>query len=107
MKAFAARRAAGKLNERGGKPQRVRPGPALRALGKRHDIHPRDTYAALYSSRDMLAEWAELNAELYGHPVLGEVDTERGVIGVYDLRPQHARAGVKLTPPEMPDDWRP
>lgn len=100
----AERRA--RLTEQHGQPRRHDHAGALRLLGQRGQVHPRDVVAHLYRDQDAAQAWLGSNAAHYGHPPLGAVTVEGlGVVGVIDLRPSLAAHGVAATDPALPDDW--
>jgi hypothetical protein len=97
-----------RLIEEHGQPRRHDAGGALRLLGCRAAVHPRDVIASAYQDQAAAAAWAESNLAHYGHPSLGAVTVEGvGVVGVLDLRPALAAHGVPPTDPARPDGWLP
>lgn len=80
---------------------------ALRLVGKRNEIHPRDAHAFVYPSQEAADAFATANVE--GH----DIDTwhtalDSGeVLGVLDLRRSLKRLGNTITDPSLPDNWRP
>jgi hypothetical protein len=105
MNDWEARLRKHQLVQAGGQPRHVPEAPALRALGLRGQVHPLDAHACLYSSAQMAAAWAQLNLDHYGHPSLGILVVEGGVIGVIDLRPALAAHGCLPVPPGQPDHY--
>lgn len=102
----AARRAW--LAELFGLPRRFAAAEALRLLGLRHQVHPRDVVAWAYPDRGAADAWADSNWEHYRHPRLGCLPVEgAGVVGVTDLRPELAAHGCEATDPALPDGWWP
>lgn len=102
----ATRRA--RLAEAFGRPRRFVAADALRLLGLREAVHPRDALAYAYHDRRAADAWAASNWEHYRHPLLGCLVVEgAGVVGAYDLRPMLAAHGCELTDPGLPDDWCP
>jgi hypothetical protein len=90
-----------------GKPRSVDVAAALRLIGKRDQVHPRDAVAFAYRDHRAAQAWAASNLEHYGHPSLGWDVGGDAVIGVIDLRPELFRHGAGLTSPSRPDDWLP
>lgn len=101
------------LIARYGQPAQVDRAGALRLLGLRDAVHPRDVVAFLYRDQAAAGAFAASNAEHQGIPSLGTCLAEGGVVGVLDLRPELARhaqqAGQswEFTDPALPDDWQP
>jgi hypothetical protein len=77
-----------RLVARYGKPEMVSAAEALRALGKRDEIHPDDVCAFLHRSQEAFAAFAESNRTHNGLETYGPLVTDAGVIGVVDLRSQ-------------------
>jgi hypothetical protein len=90
-----------------GLPRRADPGGALRVLGKRDLVHPRDVIAFVYRDQAAAEAWAASNVAHYGHPSLGLTPVDGGVLGVLDLRGVLECHGVAVTDPAEPDDWLP
>lgn len=112
----ARRRAA--LTARHGQPRSLgRPAEtaaALRALGLRGRVHPRDAFAFAYRDAAAAAAWQQATLTHHDTPSLGTCAAEGGgVTGVYDLRPalagiaQDAGRSWAYTDPALPDDWTP
>jgi hypothetical protein len=80
-------------------------GMALRLIGRRHEIHPRDVVA--FRHRHVgVADLSEfLNREWYGHEIAGRVMLDNGILIVLDLRPSLRRQNIPVTDPVRPDDW--
>lgn len=79
---------------------------ALRLIGKRAEVHPRDVVAFAYRDQAAADAYTAANLERYGHPSLGMAVFGDEVIGVLDLRPGLASQGIGLISPLRPDDWR-
>ena len=91
-----------------GRPARFSSGEALRLLGLRDQVHPRDVIAWAYRDRAAANAWAYADWACYRHPSLGTVLAEgAGWVGVTDLRPMLMEHGCESTAPAMPDDWEP
>jgi hypothetical protein len=75
----------------------------LRALGLRDQIHPRDAACFAYPSAQVFEESAKRDREIHGNDVLGPFETEGGLVGVVDIRPQLRSHGVPVTDPAGPD----
>jgi len=60
----------------------------LRHLGLRDQIHPLDAFVYAFPDREAYEESAKRDRELYGNDVLGPYETEAGVVGIVDIRPQ-------------------
>jgi hypothetical protein len=101
------RRVRAELWHQYGRPKAADTAMALRLLGKRDEVHPRDAFACVYSSREAAEAFREANREHWGHPSLGIVVVDGGVLGVSDLRPALRGFGAEPTNPALPDDWRP
>jgi hypothetical protein len=85
---------------------------ALRLLGLRGQVHPRDAYAFTYRDQAAADAWQAATLDHHGVPSLGTAAVDGAVVGVYDLRPALARlAGLPpaavATPPGLPDGWVP
>lgn len=76
-------------------------GDALRHLGLRDTIHPRDVWASLFPSQEVADAFALANLEEHGHLNLGSYATGEGVVGVCDLR--NSLLG-DVTDPSEPDE---
>jgi hypothetical protein len=77
----------------------------LRYLGLRDQIHPFDVVAFVYPDRACFDASAKRDRELYGNDVLGPWETEAGLVGIVDMRPQMlAGWGMAPTDPALPDD---
>lgn len=74
-----------------GDPERISHGDALRALGLRGQVHPKDVTAVRFGSEEEAHSFRALTGG--GSPLLG-------IVAVYDLRPVTERA----TDPALPDD---
>jgi hypothetical protein len=97
-----------KLVREHGQPKGVDAGLALRLLGRRHEVHPRDVVAFVYPSVEAERAYAEANEENWGHGRLGPMPVDGGILGVTDLRPVQKRDwGIEPTDPALPDNWRP
>jgi hypothetical protein len=79
-------------------------GDALRKLGLREEVHPRDVVGFRYATQEGWDESARSNLEHHGHADLGSFATGDGVTGLLDTR--HCMSGA-LTGPWLPDDWDP
>lgn len=90
-----------------GKPAPAEPGAALRLLGLRHQVHPRDVRAHVYRDQPAADAWAAANRDLHGYPFLGTAPCAGGITGVIDLRPSLRAHGVTPTDPALPDTWLP
>lgn len=91
-----------------GSPAPFNGGEALRLLGRRGHVHPRDAFAFLYADRWACAAWQAATAIWHGVPALGTYLLETGqVVGVYDLRPALAEFGAAATDPALADQWEP
>lgn len=101
-----ARAVADRLIERYGRPQPVDAGLALRLVGKRAEIHPRDVYASVCALAEAADMFAEANRRYYGHEVY-RAPVDGGVLQVVDLRGALVREGCEPTDPSLPDEWRP
>lgn len=95
------------LRAKYGAPEKVPTADALRWIGKRDEVHPRDAVAFRYPSHEAAEAFAAVNAEHHGVPNLGILETAEGWIGVLDLRPQLMEHGSPVTYPELPDNWAP
>jgi hypothetical protein len=80
---------------------------ALRLIGKRDQVHPRDAAAFAYRDRAAADAYAASNAEHNGIPSLGTAVKGDEIIGVLDLRGTLAEHGAEPTDPRLPDDWKP
>jgi hypothetical protein len=81
---------------------------ALRLLGQRAQVHPRDAYAFAYRDQAAADAWQAATRTHHGIPSLGTAPSDAGVIGVYDLRPALAgEFGAPVTDPGLPDGWTP
>lgn len=100
-------RVRAELVGRYGEPARVDNAAALRLLGRRDEVHPRDVSACVYQSREAAQAWADANREHWRHPSLGIVAVDGGVLGVTDLRSALREFGTKPTDPTWSDDWTP
>jgi hypothetical protein len=80
-------------------------GDALRKLGLRDQVHPRDVVGFRYATQEGWDESARSNLEHHGHADLGSFVTGEGVTGLVDIR--HAMPEGQLTDPSKPDDWDP
>jgi hypothetical protein len=90
------------LAARYGAPRWADRSAALRLLGLRGQVHPRDVAAFAYRDRAAADAWARSNLDHHGYPSLGTVIAGGEVIGVTDLRPARAEP----TDPALPDDWQ-
>ena len=91
-----------------GQPAPVAAGLALRVLGRRGDVHPRDVAAFAYRDQAAAGAWMAATLAHQAIPHLGTAQLDDGrVVGVYDLRPVLDLGGVPLTSPHLPDDWTP
>src|SRR5205807_9953271 len=97
------------LAARHGLPAPADPGDALRLIGARAQVHPRDVVAFVYRDDAAADAYAASNADHYGLPLLGRAAPAAGggVVGVLDLRPELTRRGLPETPPDLPDGWPP
>ena len=94
------------LIDRYGQPRLYPAARALRLLGQRNHIHPRDVVAFTYRDQAAADAWQTANWENHQHPWLGSIPAEdTGVIGVIDLRAALTRTGHPLTDPALPDNW--
>lgn len=91
------------LEDAHGRPVLAGAGDALRLLGLRDRVHPLDVIAFVYRDQAAADAWAASNADHYGHPCLGTIPVDGGVLGVLDLRPALAREGVGPKDPAEPD----
>lgn len=73
-------------------------------LGLRGELHPFDAVAFSYPSREVFEEIVRRDRDL-GNDVLGPYETEAGIVGVVDMRPQMQANGAPATDPSLPDDW--
>lgn len=80
-------------------------GMALRLIGRRHEIHPRDVVAFRHRSEGVADLSEFLNREWYGHEIAGRVMLDNGILIVLDLRPLLRRMGSPVTDPARPDGW--
>jgi len=90
-----------------GKHATIPTGVALRLIGKREEVHPRDAWACVWRDAALAEFSCQANREHYGHRVWGPVMTDGGLLEVVDLRPALEREGLRLTDPALPDDWKP
>jgi hypothetical protein len=97
----------GKLRAHHGGGRRVDTGAALRLIGKRDEVHPRDAIAFAYRDHAAARAYASANLELYGHPSLGTGIGGDEIIVVHDLRPSFTTHCLGVTAPGHPDDWPP
>jgi hypothetical protein len=81
-------------------------GTALRVIGERRNVHPRDVVAFLHGSQEHAQMYVDANQERWGHPSWGPVLTESGWLEVVDLRPALALHDIEPTDPALPDAWR-
>jgi hypothetical protein len=82
---------------------------ALRDHGLRDQIHPDDAVAFIYPSREVFEASAKRDREIHGNDVHGPFETEAGLVGIVDMRPQFRGTGVTATDPGLPDiitEWR-
>ena len=96
-----------RLIERYGRPKPVDAGEALRLIGKRDEVHPRDVIACVYQGDEAVDAFLDVNHRHEGMVSIGRVTVEDGVLAVTDLRPQLRRMGSMVTDPALPDDYRP
>jgi hypothetical protein len=90
-----------------GQPESVDTAAALRLIGKREEVHPRDAHAFRYQSVEAAEAYASANLEHWGHPTLGaHVGEDGSVVGVLDFRPQLASLDREPTDPSLPDDGK-
>lgn len=75
----------------------------LRCLGLRGQIHPVDALAWQFPDRESFEASAARDREVHGNDVLGPYETDAGVIGITDIRPQLRKQGCPVTSPELPD----
>lgn len=91
-----------------GCPARFDAAAALRLLGLRREVHPRDVIAWAYRDQAAADGWAASNRVHYRHESLGTALVEgAGVVGVTDLRPMLTAHGCPVTDPARPDGWYP
>lgn len=76
----------------------------LRAVGLRDQIHPQDAVCFTFPDRATFEASAKRDREIHGNDVHGPYETEGGVIGVVDMRPQLRRIGGLPADPAEPDD---
>jgi hypothetical protein len=86
-------------------PQRIPSAHALRIVGRRSEIHPRDAVAFRYGSHEMADLSEYLNREFYGNEIAGRVMLDNGILLVIDLRPVVRRLGCSPADPALPDSW--
>jgi len=77
---------------------------ALRHLGLRDQIHPYDAFVFAFPDREAFEASAKRDREINGHDVLGPYETEAGVVGICDIRPQLRAHGLAAIDPALPDD---
>lgn len=88
-----------------GRPQAVTDtAAALRLIGKRDQVHPRDAMAYTYRDQAAADAYAASNAEHNDIPSLGTAAIDGAVVGVLDLRP--LLTATEATDPRRPDDWQ-
>lgn len=80
---------------------------ALRRAGLRDQIHPLDAVAFIYPNRKYFEVSAKRDREEHGNEVTGPIETEDGLLGIVDIRPQFREMGIMITPPSLPDDYAP
>jgi hypothetical protein len=96
------------LTARHGPASPVPAAAALRLLGVRAQVHPRDAKAFAYRDRAAAEAWAASTAAHCGVTSLGLVPAEGlGWVGAYDLRPALLAHWTAATDPQLPDDWTP
>lgn len=89
------------------KARRLDSAQVLREHGLRDKIHPVDAFAFEYPDRAYFDESAARDRENNGNDVHGPWETETGAVGIVDIRPQLASAGIAGTDPALPDDYMP
>lgn len=90
-----------------GNPKIVDTAWALRMLGKRDEIHPRNAFAAVYPSEEAAQAYADANSEHWGYVSVGRIPVDGGILGVTDLRRAWRDLDHPITDPALPDDWKP
>lgn len=80
---------------------------ALRRAGLRDEIHPLDAVAFIYPDREYFEASAKRDRENHHNDVHGPFETEDGLLGIVDMRPQLRQQGVACTHPRLPDDYAP
>jgi hypothetical protein len=89
------------------KAQRTDTAAALRTAGLREEIHPIDAVAFIYPGRAYFDRSAARDREIHGNDVHGPFETEAGLLGIVDMRPQLREHGILVTDPTMPDGCTP
>jgi hypothetical protein len=83
-----------------GYPERADAGDALRAVGKRGEIHPDNVCAFTYATREAADAFAAANLQDSGYPSAGIIQQDDGRwLGVVDLRPVE----LVIYDPALPD----
>jgi hypothetical protein len=80
---------------------------ALRRAGLRGEIHPLDAVAFIYPDREYFEASAKRDREEHHNDVHGPFETEDGLLGIVDIRPQFREMGYAITSPALPDDHMP
>jgi len=86
-----------------GVPQAADTATALRTIGRRQEVHPKDAIAFLYSNQEAADAFAAANLEHHGHQSLGSYATAEGVVGVIDIRAAQEVLGRSATDPAEAD----
>lgn len=87
--------------------ERTNTAAALRTAGLRAEIHPVDAVAFIYPDRAYFERSAQRDRELHHNEVHGPFETEDGLLGIVDIRPQLRDRDLRVTDPSLPDDWSP
>lgn len=90
-----------------GQPQKIDTGWALRKIGKRDQIHPRNAFACIYASEEAAQAYADANLVHWGYVSLGRIPVDGGILGVTDLRQGFRDHDAPITDPALPDNWKP
>lgn len=86
-----------------GVPKTADTAQALRTIGRRQEVHPKDAIAFLYANQEAADAFAATNLEHHGHQSLGSYATADGVVGVIDIRAAQEALGHAATDPAEAD----
>lgn len=86
-----------------GKSSKLPSDVALRLIGKRDEVHPRDVIAFVWRDPELAEEACRGNREWFEHDVWGPIMIDGGMLEVIDFRPDLRRQGLPVTDPSLPD----